>query len=621
MVYYFFKIFKNRKMKNTPPINLEDILTDRFKEENFLEISLRNEVFKVFWWLVLILGFIAIFQLINLNVVHGSFYKNRSLANMSYSVIEPAPRGIIYDRFGKPIVYNEPSLNVFLVPHELPKDINERGNVIKKIGAILGIDEQKLALKLKEKDWRFSEKLLLISDPSYEKIALVENSRLPGLRLESSFKRVPRSPRVFSHILGFVGLVGKEDLENNPDLFIDDEIGKAGLEAYYDEYLRGVNGRDVFLRDAFGEIKDRNKSVIRQAGSDLQTFIDAEFQEYFYNRLRQGLLELGREVGVGIAINPKNGEVLALFSIPGIDVRELPLFLEGENQPFFNRSISGLYTPGSTIKPLHAVVALKEGIIKPESQIFSGGFIEVPNPYNPNLPSRFLDWKAHGWVDMKAAIARSSNVYFYEIGGGFKSQEGLGIERLRTWWQKFGLDEKTGIDLLGEAKGFLPSPTWKEEVFHEPWRLGDTYNVSIGQGDLLVTPIGLLNYISAIANGGTFYRLRIANFGQTEVLRDLSGDLKESVGIVQEGMRDVVSKPYGTAYLLNYLPISVAAKTGTAQVLNNEKLNAFFVGYAPYEDPQIAILILIEDAREGSLNTVPVAQDVFLWYYNHRIKP
>ncbi|MCP6719880.1 MAG: penicillin-binding transpeptidase domain-containing protein [Patescibacteria group bacterium] len=620
---------------NKRDINLEDILTDKVVEEDLLEVPLGDRVFKSFFVLVLFLILVVIGQLVNLGVFNNSFYTSRSLANISYAEVEPAPRGVIVDRFGIPLIRNEQTLNTFLVPHELPKNLDDRLSVFRRINEILGIDQRELDQRIKEKDWGSSEKLFLTGDLDHNQIAILESDNVPGLRVEQSFKRVHELSLTFSHLLGFTGLVSVHDLKQSPGLFIDDEIGKAGLEAYYDASLRGVNGREIFLRDAVGKIKEKRVSALSQVGGKLETFIDREFQEYFYNRLMQALSELDRNIGVGIAINPQNGEVLALFSIPGFDANNVAGFLESNNQPFFNRAVSGLYAPGSTIKPLVATAALVEGVVNPGTEIFSAGFIEIPNPYSPDSPpSLFLDWRPHGWVDLHSALARSSNVYFYEVGGGFKNQQGLGITKLKDWWQKFNLGGKTEIDLPGEVPGFLPDPYWKNEQ-GETWRLGDTYNVSIGQGDLLVTPITLLNYISAIATGGEFYQLRIMKSvidregeeiirSKPTVLKDISQGIGGYVKEVQQGMRDAVVRPYGTANLLSGLPVSVAAKTGTSQVNNNEKVNAFFVGYAPYDplagEPQIAILVLVEDAREGSLNVVPVARDVFSWYYENRIK-
>ncbi len=291
-----------------------------------------------------------------------------------------------------------------------------------------------------------------------------------------------------------------------------------------------------------------------------------------------------------------------------------------------------------------AFAALKEGVIKPKMEIFSRGYIEIPNPYFPEQPSRFLDWKPHGWVNLASALARSSNVYFYALAGGLPDSElallrglsntdgfgGLGNKRLKTYWQMFGLDEKTGIDLPFEASGFLPDPDLKKERGKGQWRIGDTYNVAIGQGDLLATPMEIINFIAGIAEGGKFYQPFIAKEivnGKGEmiyemaprIVRDYSGDadyFKE----VQKGMIDVIAKPYGTANYLSDLPFRVAGKTGTAQTKNKTRINSFFVGFAPVDNPRIAILVLIENAEEGSLNTLPVAKEVLRWYYYNRLK-
>jgi len=274
---------------------------------------------------------------------------------------------------------------------------------------------------------------------------------------------------------------------------------------------------------------------------------------------------------------------------------------------------------------------LTEGVVTPVTEIFSGGYIEIPNPYNPELPSRFLDYKPNGWVNIYSALAKSSNIYFYEVAGGFENQKGMGIDKLNEWWKRFNLGEKTGIDIVGESNGFLPDPEWKEEKTSDIWRVGDTYNVSIGQGDLLVTPISLLNYINTVANGGIIYRPQIVKEiknidGEVIqeikpfIINDISGIAGSAIYEVRKGMRDVVAKSYGTAYSLHNLPFSAAAKTGTSQIENNARINAFFVGFAPFENPEISILILVENAKEGSVNTIPIAYDIFLWYYENRLK-
>ncbi|MGC9610906.1 MAG: penicillin-binding protein 2 [Minisyncoccia bacterium] len=612
-------------------LNLEDILTDRAVEEDFLEIPLSDRIFKNFLILASVVFLLVFAQLLNLAAFQHSFYARRAVANMSDVKIQVAPRGIITDRFGNKLVSNEPSFNAFLTPKSLPKSLNEELAAIGKAVDILGLDESTIMSEIKNRDWSLTDQLLLKENLDHDELVAIEAANIPGIEVEPSFNRVQVVPLKFSHVIGYTGLVNKNDLQNNSDLNIDDQIGRSGLEATYDEYLRGQNGETLVLTNAKGGTE--NERAIQRAipGNALKTFIDGDLQSYFYNRLTEALRGLERDVGVGMAINPQNGEILSLINIPSFDSNNINAYLTAKNQPLFSRAISGVYNPGSTIKPLVATAALTEGILDPRHQIYSPGYLDVPNPYDPEHPSRFLDWRPQGWVDLYSALARSSNVYFYSVGGGFGDQKGLGITKLKEWWQKFGLDQKTNIDLVGEDTGFLPDPVWKEKTKGEPWRLGDTFNVSIGQGDFAITPIELLNYIAAVANGGKFYEPRVMNeiddaTGKTiqknepTLLRDLSSEIGAALKEVRRGMRDGVTQTYGTSYMLHDLPIPVAAKTGSAQVANNTKTNAFFVGFAPYDNPQIAILILVENAREGSLNVVPVARDVFSWYYNNRIK-
>ncbi len=613
------------------PIQFEDILSDRNVEERLREVPIPESSFYGLIVVIFLIVGIAVAQLFNLNIIKNAAYAERALDNVSDAKVKVAPRGIIEDRFGKPLVENAPSFNVFLYPRLLPKDPDARAATLAKVSAILGMDEAELWKKLEERDWNVSDRILLTNEMTQDQLVELTASQGLGVSIEEGFKRAQPTPFVYSQVVGYTGLVGKDDLSADPTLVMDDEIGRGGLEEYYDEYLRGTNGKEVAFKNAKGEVRSNRVEREPKPGDNVHTFIDADFQKYFYDRLSEQLKSLGRDTGVGLAFDPRNGEVLALVSVPGFDTKHIGNAIMDERRPLFNRAVSGVYNPGSTIKPLVSIAALTEGIIDPLKKILSIGYIELPNPYNPDKPSRFVDWRPQGWVNMHDAIARSSNVYFYEVGGGFHDQKGLGIYELKKWWETFGLDRKTEIDLPGEKTGFLPDPEWKQQKTGQPWRIGDTYNVSIGQGDFSITPVELLNYISAVANGGTFYRPRVVGSvtdqGGTvvkqmpsSVLFDISSIIGKAIPDVHQGMRDAVTKSYGTAFLLNTLPFETGAKTGTAQIENNAKTNAFFVGFAPYKDPQIAILILVENSREGSSNTVPVAKDVLLWYYNNRLK-
>lgn len=619
-----------------PRLTIESILADHLLKEEVREVPIRRRVFIVFFYVALAIVGVVFIRFMYISGVRYSFYSGRALRNISDVTIAPAPRGIINDRYGNPLVRNDHSFNAYLVPRLLPREPEGRLIVLKRLAELTGGDISEITNRISSRDWQLSDRILIQADLSQDLLVAFSSERLPGITVESGFKRVQEEPFVFSHLIGYTGLVSQDDLKNNSKLVIDDEIGRAGLEAYYDSELRGENGENITFKNALGKIQDTHMARDSKPGQLVGTYIDRDLQSFFYHRLEQALKELGRDIGIGIAMNPQNGEVLAMVGIPGFDASQISQFLSSKNQALFNRAVGGKYNPGSTIKPLVATAALAEGVVSPDKQIYSSGYIEIPNPYNPDAPSRFLDWKAHGWVDLLSALARSSNVYFYAIGGGFKDQKGLGISRLKKWWENFNLGGKTDIDMPGETTGFLPDPEWKKKMTGEPWRLGDTYNVTIGQGDFSITPIGLLNYISAIANGGLIYKPRIVrgigeekNSSSTDIYTSKSQpviikDLREEVGnalkYVQDGMRDAVLEPYGTAHLLSNIPMAIAGKTGSAQVQNNTKTNAFFVGYAPAENPQIAILVLIENSREGSSNTIPVARDVLMWYYQNRLK-
>jgi len=553
----------------------------------------------------------------------ADFYQTRSAMNVAKPIAIPAIRGVIYDRFGNLLVENDSAYRLVLNPGQARRQNIDLAETIASVSEILGEDGSALLSVLQKTDLEKSSLVTLIRNLYEWEVEEIEKLGNPALEIQDDYRRQYFRGSAFAHVLGYTGMGEYRDLR-----------GKTGLEGYYDNLLGGKDGLRLMYRDAQGNILEEKLLDAPKNGENLYTTIDAEFQEYFYNRLAGALRNLGRQIGVGIALNPQNGEILALVNLPSYNnnVFTLPAekraraqLLTSSLQPLFNRAVSGVYTPGSTVKPLVALAALNEGLIKPSDRVFSSGVLEIPNPYFPDQPSRFLDWKAHGWVDLRSALARSSNVYFYTVGGGIPAgaenpsdiKKGLGIEKLKEYWQKFGFGEKTGIDLDAENTGFLPDPAKKEARAKDIWRLGDTYNVTIGQGDLLVTPIQLISQIASIANGGKLYRPHLLT-NDKQTAKDFS-DLAPYIKEVQKGMEDAVSKWYGTAYLLADLPVSVAAKTGSAQVANNTRTNAFFVGYAPADNPQIAILVLIENAREGSLNAVPVAKDVLDWYYWNRL--
>lgn len=566
-----------------------------------------------------------------LGTSRGAFYEYRSLRNLNAVEHIPAPRGIVTDRFGTPLATNKPAFSLVLHIRPFSRDASLRSETIRVLRETLGLTEDELQQSILDAGGaEVIDTITLATDLTQEQVVRLKAMDLASLSVVDGTEREYEDPVAFSSLLGYVGFPTAKELETQGEALTgQDLVGKAGVESFYDELLQGKPGSKVKTRNAKGETIVPITEESPNIGTALTLTIDAGLQEYFAHRFQTALVELGRVSGVGLAIDPRNGEVLAFINFPSFDNNilsrpghreEKQEILNSPSRPLFVRAVGGLYNPGSTIKPLVAVAALAERVIDPSREIFSPGYLEIPNPYQPDKPTRYADWRYQGNVNLAAAIAQSSNVYFYTVGGGTNSFPGLGIKRLREWWERFALGRKTGIDFPGETDGFLPSPEWKEKTAKRAWLLGDTYNVSIGQGDLLVTPIQLLSYIGAVANGGKIYQpvLNKENSRGT-VSGDLSSLTKE-IREVQQGMRKTITSSLGGAHLMNDLPIQVAGKTGTAQIENNQKVNAFFVGYAPYEDPQIAILVLVENAKEGSLNAIPMAKDVFSWYYENRIK-
>ncbi|HEY4498030.1 MAG TPA: penicillin-binding transpeptidase domain-containing protein [Candidatus Paceibacterota bacterium] len=609
---------RKQSHKNHREINFDEVIADSLADGglNSIEQPLAHSVFRFVLFGGIAAGSIFLVRLLALGGFGYDYYLGRAEGNVNQEIPLIAPRGIIFDRNGVPLLENQAIFSVFLKANEMVRT-GERKAVLKAAEEILGLSKQELIKQFEDPNLLKAYDIILKRDITREQVIAIKSLNLKSLVVENDYERQYLDP-AFAHIVGYVGLVSGEDLRTDEKLVLNDLIGRTGLEAYYDEALRGENGALGIFRNAEGEIESVSRKKDERPGENLETTIDAELQKHFYSRTVEALTNLGRTSGAGIAINPQNGEILALFSLPSFDGNNVSAALSGPNRPLFNRPVSGLYSPGSTIKPIHAVAALEEGVVNSQTQIFSAGYIEIPNPYFPDQPSRFLDWKAHGWVNLRSALARSSNVYFYTVGGGFEGIRGVGIEKLRNYWEKFGLDRKTGIDLPGESTGFLPSPEEKESRTGSVWRVGDTYNVAIGQGDLVLTPLELLSATSAIASQGKAYVPHLKKTDSPELLIDVS-EWDSALNEVRGGMVDAVNESYGTAYLLHDIPISIAAKTGSAQVAGNTKTNAIFIGYAPADNPQIAILILIEDAREGSLNAVPIARDVLRWYYENRL--
>ncbi len=426
----------------------------------------------------------------------------------------------------------------------------------------------------------------------------------------------------FSHILGFVRYP-KADASGR--WWNEEHEGIAGVEAAFNHVLAGENGSVMHETDARGGLVRTDIVDPPREGGELKLSIDAEVQDAFARRLAEHSAANKFRGAAGAIMDVRTGELLALVSVPEYDTEA---FAEGDSNvvsaanndsstPLLNRAVAGLYAPGSIVKPMFAAAALQENLISPQKQIFSNGSISIPNPYIPSKPSVFKDWRAHGWTDMRRAIAVSSDVYFYAIGGGFEDQRGLGIARIDEYAKRFGFGEIAEFALPGGLAGTIPTPEWKREVFEEDWRLGDTYNTAIGQYGFQVTPLQVVRYVAALANGGTLLTPHIVFDAEPE--GKSIGIQDEYLQVAREGMRAAVLEG-GTAAALNIPGISLAGKTGTAQVgAKNEYMNSWVIGFWPYEKPRYAFAVVLERAPAGTLSGAsPSMNPFFLWLRNNK---
>ncbi len=448
---------------------------------------------------------------------------------------------------------------------------------------------------------------------------LAWNEENPG---EPFSKRRYSSLAGIGHLLGYVNYPKRD---TSGFFYQSDIIPQGGVEKAYHERLRGEHGIKIVETDALGVQKSESTLRPPASGSTVELSIDATLSDALYRTLRSVARESGFVGGSGVIMDVRTGELLALASFPefdpqiltdGADSVAIEAYVGSSAKPFLNRASSGLYAPGSIIKPFVAVGALEEGIILPETEILSTGSLRLPNPFRPGEFSIFKDWKAHGYVDMREALAVSSDVYFYEVGGGFEEQEGLGILRLEKYLRLFGFGSTTGASFVPEESGVIPTPLWKEETFNgDPWRLGDTYNTAIGQYGMQVTPLQAVRAVAAIANGG-YLVTPVVLLGDIGERKDLGLDPR-SVTVAREGMRLAVEE--GTGSALNILEIPIAAKTGTAEVgVKKEFVNSWVIGFFPYDKPRFAFAAILERGKAGVGMGAPAAmREFFEWLYAH----
>jgi penicillin-binding protein 2 len=631
-------------MKNRIPMEPQDVLLDSLAKKRDGEMGIPDlspEIPLSRAFLRILLASIILFLLyaaghaFHFQILQEESFAAQSLANRFRADQGQAERGVLYDKNGEQLVFNRQSFHLTAYPQFFSSQEEERSIHLKIVSELAGVSLQDLEQLLHDSQ---EEKIYVLRDLDNRALVALQPriEELPGFDLEISFKRAYVDPLYFSHVVGYTGRISREEFEEHSQWYTPhDSIGKAGIEKHYEHVLRMFPGRVLQERDARGRIIGQTVETDSEPGDSLGLWIDAELQRVSYDFLQSGLRTIGASKGVVVAMDPRTGGVLAMVSIPSYDnmqfqygtQEEIATLFSDTQSPLLNRAIAGIYPTGSAIKPLIALAALEENTIKEDTQIFADGKIEIPHRYNPEITYTFRDLRSYGWTDVKRAIAQSVNVYFYAIGGGYEDQEGLGPARIKHYLELFGFGERTTVDLPGEGRGLVPSPEWKLEAKNEAWWDGDTYLFSIGQGNFLATPMQLASSFVPIANGGTLYQPQIAR----QIISSQDGMVQDIVPVVlnegffdqnhatiiREGMRDAVA--YGSSVHLQELPVSSAAKTGTAQTGRLNIFHNWVVAMAPYEDPEIVLVILIEEVEGLQQAVLPIARNILEWYFTDRL--
>lgn len=584
-------------------------------------------------------------RLFYLQIIKGRNYIEIAQGNREKSIPIVAERGYFFDRNNIQLTENIPNFSLAIMPHKLPRDENSLRYIIDRLSDITGKPKEEIEKIIDDfASYRY-ESIVISENLDYETALQIQiaASDLPGIHIQRGSKRLyildekdNENPKWLSasHLLGYQSKLNKSDLETlySQGYLPSDYIGKTGLEKQYETILRGTYGQTLLEVNALGKEQTVLSEIAPIPGKHIRLTIDIDIQRKLEEVVSEAIVKTDKKRAAVIALNPNNGEILALVSLPsfnnndfsgGIDFETYKKYTEDEDHPLFNRALAGSYPSGSTIKPAIAASALQEGIINQNTSFLSTGGISVD-------PWFFPDWQAggHGSTNVRKSIAWSVNTFYYYIGGGYKNFTGLGVDKITNYLRLFGFDDYLGVDLPGENKGFLPSKKWKEETKGERWYIGDTYNISIGQGDVLVTPLQIASMTAIVANNGTLYKPHMLkavidpksfkeDVKKVEIIRkDIVAS--QHLKTVALGMKDCVD--YGSCQRLKSLPMQAAGKTGTAQWSTNKDPHAWFTSFAPFQNPQIVVTLLIEEGESGSNAAIPAIEKFYQWWWAEKAK-
>lgn len=579
--------------------------------------------------LVFIFGVLSL-RLVYLQMIRGEEYRRLSMTNCVRLKSIKSSRGLIYDRNRNLLVDNRPAFDLTIVL----EDAKPLKKTLERLAELTGDPYEELMATIKKAGRAaFYKPLVLKRDITRDLLAVIEAHQfdLPGIHIDIEPTRNYIHKKTAAHLIGYLGQINKRELASGkfPNVRSGDSIGRYGVEKSFESDLQGKRGGHQVEVDVNGRVIKILKTVEPISGKDLVLTMDLSLQQKAENLL-------GENDGAVVALDPSNGDVLVMASSPsfdqndfigGISSKKWQVLRDDPGRPMNNKAIQAEYPPASTYKTITALAGLEEKVIDRNSTFFCPGFYRFGN-------RRYHCWNkyGHGNLNVVDAIAQSCDVFFYQSG------EKLGVDALARYANGSGLGRLTGIRLAHERSGLIPTSAWKKKRFKEPWQAGETLSISIGQGFNLVTPLQMAVFISAIGNNGTLYRPRLVKSVQDakgQVIREIEPEItgglpasKKNLAIVRQGLLEVVHGNRGTARRIRIPGIQIAGKTGTAQVFsrkagekfNNEKLrrtlqdHAWFVCYAPAQDPKIAIAVIIEHGEHGSSAAAPVAKELIHAY-------
>lgn len=620
------------------------------------------------WWMaiVMLVAFgVLCFRLAMLQLAEGK--QNLGLADsqrIRRSVIR-APRGVVYDRNKTILVRNESNYDITVVPQQLSRKAVEREEMYKRVSKASGVSELDIKQSIEascesnnskkglpERDvqacFARSQPQLVASNISRDQALLFDQRVLefPAFALDINPIRHYLDNATLPQTLGYSGRISSNELKLNPNYLPTDYIGKLGIEKQYEAELRGIDGSQQTEVDVTGRPVKVLANRPAVPGNNLVLSIDMGLQQHMAAAI-SAQLAAAEAKGVhakqasGVALDPTTGEVLALVSLPsydnnlfakGISQSDFSKLLNDPAQPLFNKPVDGAYPTGSIIKPLIASAALQERVVSSSTTVNDSGALKLPNPFDPANPYVFRSYEPGGFgpINITDAIRMSSNVFFFTMGGGFGNLAGLGVDRLTRYYRDYGLGTKPGLDLPSQAAGLVPGPAWKQKTLNQDWYVGDTYNISVGQGDLKVSPLQMADAIAAVANSGISYKPHLVTQildDQNRVIKAIKPEVAHKVPVsgdnyqvIQNAMRQVVAAPNGTGCCLTEksLPRLVAGKTGTAETggyTGTALPHAWFEAYAPFGNPHIVVVIMVQNSGEGAQFALPAVRQTLQYYF------